>query len=98
MAARTLKKKPISLRFAISIVVEPDADGYYAYCPALQGLHTCGATEREALANAKNAATAYIRSLIKHGDPIPIGATVNGNTNRASRKRSQHHHVIVAAV
>ncbi len=64
------------MRFIVSIVIEPDEDGYYAYCPALKGLHTCGATESEALENAKNAATAYIRSLIKHNEPIPVGLLI----------------------
>jgi predicted RNase H-like HicB family nuclease len=98
MATRTAKKKSSPLRFVISIVIEPDADGYYAYCPALKGLHTCGATEGEAIENAKNAATAYIRSLIKHGDPIPVGLVMNGEHDHVGRRRSQRQHVIVAAV
>ena len=64
------------IQFRVQIVVEPDDDGYHAYCPALKGLHTCGETEDEARQNAKNAALAYIRSVIKHGDPIPEGIIV----------------------
>ncbi len=64
------------IEFQIEIVVEPDGDEYHAYCPALKGLHTCGATVKEALNNARDAASAYIESLIKHGDPIPIGVVV----------------------
>ena len=52
----------------ISVVIEPDGDGFHAYCPALKGLHTCGETEQEALENAKDTAIAYLRSLVKHGD------------------------------
>ena len=59
--------------FRLEIVVEPDDNGFRAYCPALKGLHTCGDTEEEALSNASDAAEAYLRSLIKHGDPIPVG-------------------------
>ena len=59
--------------FRVEIVVEPDDNGFHAYCPALKGLHTCGDTEEEALSNASDAAEAYLRSLIKHGDPIPVG-------------------------
>jgi len=55
----------------VRVVVEPDGEGFHAYCPALKGLHAPGATEAEALANAGDAALAYIESLIKHGDPIP---------------------------
>jgi len=59
-------------RFRIRIVVEPDGDEFHAYCPALNGLHTSGRTEEEAVENARDAAIAYIRSVIKHGDPIPL--------------------------
>ena len=59
--------------FKIEVIVEPDEDGFHAYCPALKGLHTCGDTEKEALNNAKDAAIAYLESSIKHGDYIPAG-------------------------
>ena len=64
------------VEFRLVIVVEPDEVGFHAYCPALKGLHTCGDTEDEALQNAKDAAIAYLHSLIKHGDPIPLGIVV----------------------
>lgn len=60
------------IRFSIAIIVEPDGGEFHAYCPALKGLHTCGDTEEEAFANAKDAAIAYLYSLIKHHDPIPL--------------------------
>ena len=63
-----------TMRFTLCILVEPDGDEYHAYCPALPGLHTAGATVDEALSNAREAASAYIESLLKHGEPIPLGA------------------------
>ena len=63
---------PVKLEFQLHFVVEPDEDEFHAYCPALKGLHTGGITQEEALENAKEAAVAYILSLVKHGDPIPI--------------------------
>lgn len=66
------------LRFRVTVVVEPDGDGFHAYCPALKGLHVPGDTEEEALKNAKDAVDGYLRSLIRHGDPVPIGASPNG--------------------
>ncbi len=66
-------KKP-TIEFKIDIIVEPDEGGFHAYCPALKGLHTAGESKEEALMNAKEAAIAYLESLIKHNDPIPIGA------------------------
>lgn len=64
------------IQFTIQVVVEPDDDGYHAYCPALKGFHVGGETEAEALENAKDAAIAYVCSLIKHGEPIPVGVTI----------------------
>jgi predicted RNase H-like HicB family nuclease len=64
------------VKFILSIVVEPDDDGFHAFCPALKGLHVGGETEQEALKNAIDGAMLYLRSLIRHGDPIPVGVTV----------------------
>ena len=60
------------LKISIDICVEPDGDEFHAYCPALKGLHTFGATEDEAVSHAMDAAIAYLQSLVKHGDPIPV--------------------------
>ena len=62
-----------TIEFKVRVLVEPDGDGFHTWCPALRGLHAPGATEAEALGNAKDAALAYIESLIRHGDPIPVG-------------------------
>jgi predicted RNase H-like HicB family nuclease len=59
--------------FRVQIIIEPDDSEFHAYCPALKGLHVSGKTEAEALRNAKDAAIAYLTSLIKHKDAIPIG-------------------------
>jgi antitoxin HicB len=75
--------KPI-IGFRIEIFVEPDEPGFHAYCPALKGLHVGGDTEEEALENAKDAAIAYLQSLMKHGDPIPVGIAVCGETGQPS--------------
>ena len=64
--------KPI-IGFKVDIIIEPDDGGFHAYCPALKGLHTAGDTKEEALHNARDAAIAYLESLIKHNDPIPVG-------------------------
>lgn len=66
-------KLPKEIEFKLAIIVEPDGDVFHSYCPALKGLHSCGETHEEALGNAKDAAIAYLRSLMKRGDPIPIG-------------------------
>jgi predicted RNase H-like HicB family nuclease len=69
------EKTPV-LEFRIEVIIEPDGTSFHAYCPAFKGLHTCGDTKEEALQNAKDAALAYLESLIKHGDPIPVGVVI----------------------
>jgi predicted RNase H-like HicB family nuclease len=65
-------KSKVSFLIQVEICIEKDDDGYYAFCPSLKGVHTCGNTEKEALENAKNAIAAYIVSLIKHKEPLPF--------------------------
>lgn len=72
--------------FKIEIIVEPDDEGFYAYCPALEGLHTCGDTESEAIQNARDAVIAYLGSLIKHNDPIPLGILNRERAHTVSRE------------
>jgi predicted RNase H-like HicB family nuclease len=73
------------LEFQLVVVVEPDEAEFHAFCPALKGLHTAGSTEEEALQNARDAAAAYILSLIKHGDPIPLGVMDSKSEEGTSR-------------
>lgn len=65
-------KKEKKISFNILICVERDNDRYYAHCPSLKGIHVDGTTKEEALRNVKIATVLYIRSLIKHGDTIPL--------------------------
>lgn len=59
----------------VKIVVEPDDDGFHAYCPDLPGLHVDGTSEENAVDNAKLAVQAYVASLVKHGHPIPLSVS-----------------------
>lgn len=61
------------ITFEVLVVIERDGDEFYAHCPSLKGLHTTAKTKAEIMTNAANAIVAYIESLIKHGDPIPLG-------------------------
>jgi predicted RNase H-like HicB family nuclease len=49
-----------------------DEDGVFiAECPALPGCVSQGRTRAEALDNIEEAIRGYLRSLLKHGEPIP---------------------------
>jgi antitoxin HicB len=54
------------------VYIEPDEDGIFvATCPSLSGCVSQGRTRAEATANIREAIEGYLKSLRKHGDPLP---------------------------
>ncbi len=54
------------------ILIEKDEDGIFtAECPVLPGCISQGKTRSEVLENIQDAIKGYLKSLKKHGDPIP---------------------------
>jgi len=51
------------MSYKVSIVIEKDEYGYYAYCPELEGCQTQGDTFEEVMANIKEAIELYIETL-----------------------------------
>ena len=47
----------------LSIIIENDEDGYYAYCPELPGCQTQGNSLEEIKANIKEAVELYLETL-----------------------------------
>lgn len=46
-------------------------DGYFAFCPELQGCYSQGETYEEALANIKDAVKLHLQDRIKEDEEIP---------------------------
>jgi len=65
-----------SLKVQVGFVIEPDEQGFHGFCPALKGLHVDGKTEAEVLSLVREAIQLYLSSLIRHGDPLPIGCAI----------------------
>ena len=84
---------PRSITFRIEFIIEPDDGQFHAFCPALKGLHVAGSTAQEALQNAKDGAEAYLMSLIKHNEAIPLEvvAVESSAKSTASAKKRTHH-------
>ncbi|MEE8167542.1 MAG: type II toxin-antitoxin system HicB family antitoxin [Candidatus Hydrothermarchaeales archaeon] len=59
-------------RYRLSVVVEKDADGYFAFCPELQGCYTQGDSYEGALKNIKDAIRLHIEDRIENKESIPI--------------------------
>ena len=51
------------MSYKISIVIEKDDHGYYAYAPDLKGCQTQGETIEEVMANIKEAIELYLETL-----------------------------------
>lgn len=49
--------------YQLPVVIEKDEDGYYAYCPSLEGCQTQGETYEEVLIYIKEAISLYISTL-----------------------------------
>jgi predicted RNase H-like HicB family nuclease len=64
-------------RYNLPIVIQKDEDGYYAYCPELQGCYTQGETYEEALANLKDAMALHIQHLLAQGETVPQPEILN---------------------
>jgi predicted RNase H-like HicB family nuclease len=47
----------------LNVLIEHDADGYYAYCPELPGCQTQGETFEETMRNIREAAELYLETL-----------------------------------
>jgi predicted RNase H-like HicB family nuclease len=58
------------------VLIEQDEDGMFiAEVPALPGCISQGVSRSEALENIQEAIQAYVESLDKHGDPVPLPIT-----------------------
>ncbi len=47
----------------VSVVLEKDEHGYYAWCPELKGCQSQGASFEEALANIREAVELYLETM-----------------------------------
>ena len=63
--------------YKFSVVVEKDIDGYFAFCPELQGCYTQGETYEEALENIKDAIRLHIEDINESGEEIPQADSVS---------------------
>ena len=51
------------MAYKVSVIIEKDEHGYYAYCPELEGCQTQGDSLEEVLDNIKEAAELYLETL-----------------------------------
>ena len=65
------------MKYRVTIVIEKDRDGYFAFCPELQGCYTQGETYEEVLENIKDAIKLHIEDRLEEKEEIPQPEAVN---------------------
>jgi len=63
--------------YRFSVVIEKDEDGYFAFCPELQGCYTQGETYEEVLDNIKDAIRLHVEDRLETGEEIPQASVVS---------------------
>lgn len=66
--------------YHFAAVIEKDQDGYYAFCPELQGCYTSGDTYEEAYNNLVDAVKLHIEDRLASGEEICTSDSVNLTT------------------
>lgn len=63
--------------YRFSVIVEQDADGYFAFCPELQGCYTQGSTYEEVLKNIRDAIQLHVADRLESGEEITQAESVS---------------------
>ena len=63
--------------YRFAIVVEKDKQGYFAYCPELQGCYTQGETFEEVIENIKDAIKLHVEDRLTNNELVTTSEMVN---------------------
>jgi predicted RNase H-like HicB family nuclease len=67
-------------KYLIEVVVEKDADGYFAYCPTLQGCYTQGKSYENVMVNIRDAMRLHLLDRKASGQKLPTTQSVSVTT------------------
>jgi len=56
--------------YRFPVIIEKDKNGYFAFCPELQGCYTQGNSYEETLRNIKDAISLHVEDRIEAGEEI----------------------------
>jgi predicted RNase H-like HicB family nuclease len=54
----------------LQVTIEKDSDGYYAFCPSLQGCFSQGDTYAEVLVTIRDAVRFHVEDCVARGEHI----------------------------
>ena len=64
-------------KYKIPVVIEKDENGFFAYCPTLQGCYTQGDTFEEVIENITDAIRLHILDRMAEKEEIPEPQIIN---------------------
>jgi len=71
------KRIIIVANYHISVIVEKDKDGYFAFSPDLKGCYTQGEAYEEVIENIRDAIRLHIEDRLADGEQIALPETVS---------------------
>ncbi len=63
--------------YRFAVIVDKDEEGYFAYCPELQGCYTQGDTFEEVMANIRDAIKLHVEDRLANNEPIATSETIS---------------------
>jgi predicted RNase H-like HicB family nuclease len=63
--------------YKFPVVIEKDQDGYFAFCPELQGCYTQGNSYEQVIENIKDAIRLHVEDRIEAGEDIPSAEAIS---------------------
>ena len=63
--------------YHFSVVIEKDKNGYFAFCPELQGCYSQGQTYEEAYANIRDAIKLHVEDRVDSSEDLPIVESIS---------------------
>ena len=63
--------------YHVSVIVEKDKNGYFAFSPDLKGCYTQGDTYEEVIENIKDAIRLHIEDRLADGEKLTLPDTVS---------------------
>ena len=64
-------------QYHFSVVIEKDSEGYYAFCPELQGCYSQAVTYEEIIENIQDAIRLHVQDRVAAGEEIPQSEQVS---------------------
>ncbi len=68
------------MKYRFAVVIEQDQDGYFAFCPELQGCYSQGGTYEEAFENMEDAIRLHVEDRTENREALPHTRSVSLST------------------